>query len=193
MPVLVRRIVQLVAPSCFVHCPKPIRVRRDRFIRRREELERSIMLARGNAGDHGAILVVLDSDGDCPARLGPDLLSRVRPVAAGVEIGVVVAHREFEAWFLAAAESVRGRRGLSSTLASPADPEAVADAKGVLRRHMPPGRRYSETTDQPALAELFDLQAARRAPSFDKCYREVERLVRSLCGMNEQTVPSTAH
>jgi hypothetical protein len=40
------------------------------------------------------------------------------------------------------------------------------------------GRRYSPTVDQPSLAAAIDLRQARGAPSFDKLWREVERLIR---------------
>jgi len=42
---------------------------------------------------------------------------------------------------------------------------------------MESGRKYVETIDQPTLAAAFDLEMARRADSFDKCYREIVRLV----------------
>jgi hypothetical protein len=38
---------------------------------------------------------------------------------------------------------------------------------------MLPGKVYAETIDQPSLASKFDLNAARRAPSFDKLCREI--------------------
>lgn len=180
LPILVRRIVAEVLPEAYIACQRPILTRRDRLLRRSDELERVMLLARAKAGVHGAILLVIDSDGEPPCQVGPELLRRALPIAAGLQVGVVVAHREFEAWFLAAAESLRGHRELSQSMSGPADPEAIRDAKGWLRRHMPPGCRYGETTDQPALAQIFDLQAARRAPSFDKCYREVTRLATEL-------------
>ena len=43
---------------------------------------------------------------------------------------------------------------------------------------MPPNSKYSETADQPAFADTFDLTLARRAPSFDKLYREMEQICR---------------
>jgi hypothetical protein len=101
--------------------------------------------------------------------------------AGDVPSAVVLAHREYEAWFLAAAESLRGQRGLPADLAPPADPEAVRDAKGWLRSHMPRNRKYSETADQAALTELFDLDLAQsRSASFATCYQEIERLLRAL-------------
>ena len=62
----------------------------------------------------------------------------------------------------------------------PNDPEAVRDAKGWLDRRMENNESYSETTDQPALAALFDIEQARRADSFDKCYRDIVRLLDEL-------------
>ena len=38
-------------------------------------------------------------------------------------------------------------------------------------------RTYSETQDQPALTALFDIEQARQANSFDKCYRDIVRLL----------------
>jgi hypothetical protein len=54
---------------------------------------------------------------------------------------------------------------------------AIRDAKGWIRDRMPQGRKYRETLDQPALAAVFDLNAARSSDSFDKYYREVVRLI----------------
>src|SRR5438094_886194 len=74
-------------------------------------------------------------------------------------------------------------------LRPPPDPEAVRGAKEWLSRHMPPGQPYRPTVDQPALAARFDLQAARRADSFDKCYREVVRLLTTLSSSANAPVP----
>jgi hypothetical protein len=85
-----------------------------------------------------------------------------------------------KSWFLAAAESLRGHRGLATDLDAPPDPEAIRAAKEWLTAHMAGGRSYVEALDQPALAARFDLDLARRADSFDKCYREISRLLMNL-------------
>ena len=122
------------------------------------------------------MLIVIDSDDDCPKELAPLLLARATGTANGRwPVGVVLAKSGFESWFVAAAESIAGHSGLPPNLVAPADPESIRDAKGWLQKAMPPGRKYSETVDQPCLASRFDLDAARRAPSFDKMYREIER------------------
>jgi hypothetical protein len=108
-----------------------------------------------------------------PAEKGPEILARAVKARPDRQVRVVLAKREFEAWFLAAARSIAGERGLVADLVPPPDPEGVGDAKGWLRRHSDPGRTYRETIDQPALVELFDLDAARAANSFDKLWRDV--------------------
>ena len=42
---------------------------------------------------------------------------------------------------------------------------------------MPPDRKYRPTLHQAALTKLFDLDAARAAPSFDKLWRDVTALL----------------
>jgi hypothetical protein len=55
-------------------------------------------------------------------------------------------------------------------------PEDVRDCKGWLETAMPPTSKYSETADQAALTAVFDVGLARRAPSFDKLYRDFEQI-----------------
>lgn len=112
---------------------------------------------------------------DCAATLGPQLLAWSRAERADRRIAVVLAQREFEAWFLASTTSLIERGKLLATVEAPADPESVADPKNRLSEAM--GRRYGETIDQPALAAIFDLVAARRCASFDKLARDVEAML----------------
>ena len=152
---------------------------------RAKELERAVELAARLVGRQGGILVIIDSDDDCPAELGPQLLDRARKARSDLPIGVVLAKREFEGWFLASAESLRGKRGLPDDLTPPADPESVRGAKGWIARQMIGGGTYSETLDQPALTAVFDLdQAAGRSGSFDKCLREITGLILRLAAIN---------
>jgi hypothetical protein len=92
-------------------------------------------------------------------------------------MSVVVAKSEFESWFLAAASSLVGHRGLPDSLDGPPDPEAMRDAKGWLSARMR-GHPYKPTIDQAPLAARFDLGAARKtSPSFDKFWRDVALLL----------------
>jgi uncharacterized protein DUF4276 len=176
LPILLRRIGAAVAPDVAFNVMRPIRRPRGRLVNKPEELERAVTLAALTVRPRGGVFVVLDCDDDCPAELAPRLLARTADAAMGLPVAVVLPNREFEAWFLAAAESIRGKRGLPPDLQPPANPEAIRGAKAWLRDRMS-GHAYSETIDQPALTALFDLNLARAAHSFDKCYRELERLI----------------
>lgn len=176
VPILIRRIAATLDSAPAVHTPPPIRVPRNKLLKA-GELERKVELAARMASPRGAILILLDSDDDCPAQLGPVILQRALTARNDLPIAAIVAKREFESWFLAAAESLRGTRGLASNLKSPFEPEAIRGAKEWLSEHMESGFRYRETLDQPALTSRFSLEAARKADSFDKFYREVTRLI----------------
>ena len=89
----------------------------------------------------------------------------------------MLAKTEYEAWFLAAADSISGARGIAPSITPPDDPETIRDAKGWISRHMPPGQSYRPTLDQAALSAVFDLDSARNAPSFDKLWRDVASLL----------------
>jgi Domain of unknown function (DUF4276) len=170
VPILVRRIAQEQLPGTAVRV-HPFRIPRTKLLKE-GELERAVELAARRVGQGGGILILLDSDDDCPA-----LLARAARARSDFPVRVVLAHRELEAWFLAGAESLRGRRGLRNDLQSPEDPESIRGAKEWLTHHMPGGQRYVETLDQPALAAVLDLAASRRADSFDKLWRDIAWLL----------------
>jgi hypothetical protein len=130
---------------------------------------------------NGGILVILDSDDDCPAELAPALLARAQSARSDLPSAVVLPNKEFESWFLAAARSLRGQRGFPEDLEPPTEPEAIRGAKEWLGQRVRAGA-YSSNVDQPSLTQVFNFDLARRAPSFDKCYREVIRLLETLRG-----------
>lgn len=176
VPILLRRVIEWLRPGAIIEVPAPIRVHKDRLIKREEEFRKYLALAGEKAANGGAVLVLLDADDDCPATLGPELLNRAVPVARGSEVSVVLAKHEFEAWFIAAAESLRGRRGLALDMNGLEEPEGRRNAKGWLSERIR-GGRYREVTDQPALTAVFDLASAHaKSRSFRKLCKEVERL-----------------
>jgi hypothetical protein len=179
VPLLIRRIAANRYPELVIIIRDTVRIPRNKIVRI-GELERAVELASRNIGKQGGVFVILDSDNDCPAQLGPELLRRVLQVHRNVPIAVVLAKHEFEAWFLAAAESLRGQRGLKNDLYSPNNPEGIRGAKEWLRQRMQSGRTYRPKRDQPALTARFDMEQARQTDSFDKCYREIVRLLDEL-------------
>lgn len=174
VPVLLRRMISWMAPGVAIEIPRPYRVKRQQIVKE-GELEKVVRFMGAKAGGGGGVLVVLDADDDCAATLGPALLRRAQVAFPGGNMGLVLAEREFESWFLAGATSLRGHRSLPYDLAAPVDPERIRGAKEWLADKMPFG--YSETLDQSAFAAVVDLGMARRALSFDKLVRDLSRLL----------------
>ena len=174
IPVLFRRILahQNIHD---ISISRPFRVKRNRVVHP-QELERAITLAVRDRDNVAGVMVVLDSDDDCPAQLGPDLLARAQK-ATKLPTAIVLAQKELECWFLGAKESLRGTRGIRNDSAAPQDPEAIRGAKERLSRNMPPSRRYLEVDDQPAFADAMNLdQAQARCSSFAKLMRDLSEL-----------------
>ena len=178
VPVLLRRIAASIDPTVSLDVRLGFRHPSGRLFRA-GGLERAIEAVSTRFPGHH-IFVLIDSDDDCPKELGPVLLERVRTARPDLGISIVLAHREYEAWFLAAAESLGGRRRLHQDLIAPPAPEEIRDAKGWLTRYLPERMTYSPTQDQAALSACFDLHLAReRSRSFRKLWTEVERIIHS--------------
>ena len=173
---LLWRIAQDAVPGATLRVNQPIRVKSGSFLSDTNERERHVLLAAAKARQaNGSILILLDCEDDCPAVLGPRLLKQASAVAGNVPVLVTLAHREYETWFVAAAESLRGIEGMAGDVVSPPEPEVMRDAKGWLGRRLP--HRYDPVTHQLEFTRHFDLQAARRVPSFDRLYRKIQSLL----------------
>lgn len=178
LPVLLRRLMY-EAEIWDADIQPPFLVDRGRLVRP-GGLEAAVEAqARRVPVDHpGGILVVIDADDDCPATLGPSLLARAEAARPDRRTAVVLANREFEAWFLASAPSLGGRAGLAERLKVPANSETLRDCKGWLTHHRRDGVRYRPRVDQAALAQDMDLDLARaNSSSFNKFCRDITYLV----------------
>jgi len=177
LPVLLWRLQARYAPEAWIDVGRPFRVGRDTLLAE-QGVENALdtALPRGPAPD--GLLILLDSDDDCPVTLANGLRDRIEAARPGLSHAVVFAHREFEAWFLAAAESLRGCQGLDAAITAPAAPESIRGCKEWLSRYRPPGDPYKPKADQAGLAAAFDLDMARAgAPSFDKFCRDITYLI----------------
>ena len=83
-----------------------------------------------------------------------------REEAADLPFAAALAHREYEAWLLAAIESLRGVGGVRADAELHPAPERPRDAKTALSRRMESHVRYLESQDQSALTAQFDLEQA---------------------------------
>jgi hypothetical protein len=184
VPVLLRRLAHERFERHDVEVFRPHRVPKGKILNS-QDLERAATLGRRRiteGGGRGGLMLLLDADEECPATRGPELLLRLRRVVPDLPTAVVLAKREYEAWFLAAALSLRAHARIRSTAGPPTDPEAIAGAKGYLVRELLlPEAAYSETVDQAAFTAIMDFEQALRCRSFQKLYRDLARL----------TVPAT--
>jgi hypothetical protein len=157
LPVLLRRIGAWLSPQKIIDLPPPIRVRRDRFINREDEFRKYLLLAAAKSTALGWVLILLDADDDCPAELGAKLLQKAKNIIPHRHVSIVLASREYEAWFIAAARSLHGYRGF--VFDQPIDAETPRNAAGWVNQHMPE-RSYGKIADQPAFSAHMDLQQA---------------------------------
>ena len=129
VPVLLRRLVS-AASAWEVRIDEPIRCNRSQLVKQ-DELRKRVRLARLRK-DCAAILIIFDSDDDCPVELAAQVRGWAVAEAGPVHCDVVLAKREYEAWFLAAVESLRVHHSVKSNAQSHPEPESPRDAKGRL-------------------------------------------------------------
>jgi len=184
VPVLLRRLIA-EAQAWRVNIGRPIRRSRGQLVQQ-AQLEQAVDLALRQPGCD-AILIMFDGDTDCPAKLGPKVQRWATAAAGNVPCEVVLPHREYEAWFLAAIESLRGARGVRSDAPPYPDPEAPRGAKAKLEARMDAGKSYLETTHQQAFSARFSMAAAHaRCRSFRKLTKSFGDL---LCAMGQIADP----
>ena len=146
LPILIKRIVQYRHPDFVMSCELR-RIQRSQLVQE-GQLERAVEALTRQVGRSTPLLVLLDADKDCPVALARDLLKRCDSAHRDVSVSIVIATCEYEAWFLAGADSLAGKGGLG-VVSAPSEPDAVRGAKEWLSARMTPGMRYSETRHQP--------------------------------------------
>ena len=178
VPELLRRL-QAEGRASGLKINRPIRRKRHELVER-DGLQKSIRLALLQA-EVGAVLVLFDADNDCPKDLAKRLDLWAKEVCGSIPVAIVMATREYEAWFLAALESLRGRNGVLTAAEPPTDPEGIRGAKEALEERMNPSAGYSPSTDQVALTAQMDLGLAyRRSRSFQHLVSSFGRLAATL-------------
>ncbi len=157
VPVLLRRLRDL-AKAFEIEVKVPYRRPRSQLVN--EAVLRNFIRRSMSEDDCSAILILIDSDDDCPKELAPRIAGWAKDEAGLVPCEVVLAKREYEAWFLATIESLRGKRGIRHNAQSHPSPESPRDAKGQLKKRMERSANYVAKGDQPALSAHFDMPTA---------------------------------
>src|SRR5262245_4828965 len=114
LPVLVGRIAWEMFGVPYVELPQPHRLARNKMTMS-VELTRAARVQSARGG----VLVLADADDDCAVDLAGTLVT----CAGATPIEVVVAVREFEAWYLAGVASLRTHPAIRDDAVSPGQPE----------------------------------------------------------------------
>lgn len=160
VPLLLRRLRD-EAELWNLEVGRPIRQRRTQLVKK-ATLQAAVRIAAVRE-DCAAILVLFDADDDCPKECAPTLEAWAREAAGAKPSAVVIANREYESWFLACMEALRGHCRIAQEAVSHHAPESVRAAKEELERHMLPRASYSPPVDQVKLTARLDLERAYRS------------------------------
>ena len=168
---------------------QPTRCQRDAFINpNHSELTNKVEKAyaklalrlRCDPNGHGALLLLLYAEGDCPKKLAPRLLAEAKAVRGDADIFCVLAKRMLENWMVAGCSTLAGMNGLPKALQPPQDPEECSGSGWLDKqlRRVKQSRKYKKTADAEVFVRAMSLQDCRdKAPSFDKLCRELESRV----------------
>jgi len=166
IPTLIRRYLALQGHTGIL-VGKPLNAKNRGKLLKAQELERFALLAAGEPGAVG-LLVVFDADRDPACELGPRSLSRIAEVV-NIPAKVCIAIRTYENWIMASAETVLEE---GCPLAEPEGKGAIHSVKKALKP-----RAYVKPRDQPALSSSIDFDLARqRCPSFSRFLAAIDEM-----------------
>ncbi len=147
----------------------------------RQNLESRLETLLGHAlekSECDAILILLDADSDCPVELAGKLRQACQAIQVLCPVEIVCANREYESWFLASLDTIRGRHGIPESANLTQAAENISNPKAWLSGQMPFGVTYKEVSHQPAMSGLIDLEAAHaNSRSFRRLCHAVELLL----------------
>lgn len=174
VPVLLRRLID-EARSWQVGVGRPVRRKRSQFATE-QGVAHAVKLAREEP-NCGGILLLFDSDDDCPKELGPRVQSWATAAAGAMPCAVCMANREYEAWFLATADSLQGHAAMRADAMAHPSPETPRNAKGELERRMVVDDCKESVHQAPFSARMCLGDAFRRCRSFRKLVASFGRLM----------------
>lgn len=117
--------------------------------------------------DCSAALLLRDADDDCPKETAPTLSGWIAELGLPFPVAVVLAYKEFEAWFLPCVREMAGREirdglKLEQDATWEGDPETIRGVKEWLSEHLfPKNKAYKPSLDQLALTRLIRLDVLR--------------------------------
>lgn len=185
LPILLRRIGTELLGAQYVDVLPPSRGKRDRLIHDvGQELTKAVdrfardLASRSQDGCPSLILILVDADDGCAIDIAAGINRTARNARSDYMSTCVVAVKEFETWFVAAAESLSEWLNITDS-ELPNDPEHQRCGKRWVEDRFvpkPDQAKYKERVDQPRFTKLMDLHVCReRSRSFKKLCCELEK------------------
>ena len=174
---LLRRIWYELLGGEYLDVRRPVRQPQGTLLQP-DGLARAVQLALKSldppSNDPALVLILIDSEGECPASLGPRLRTIASQVDPRADVACVLAHVMYETWFVASSESLGAYLDLRPG-DPPAEPEQTnSGASWIADRIKAP--KYSKRIHVPRMTAAMNLNTCRsRSPSFDKLCRELEK------------------
>ena len=164
VPILLRRLATEMQVH-FVEIAKPIRRSRCK-ITNANDMTTVVGYAK-RLNNCGAVFYLFDADDTCPKQDAIRLQNLAAGLAYPLLSPLVLANKEYEAWFLADLPSYN------------ADPDHKRGAKEELENQL--GIHYNEIVDQPKYTNKMDLKKVYiRSRSFQKLVKEYFNMLKSL-------------
>lgn len=185
VPVLLRRLLWAEAQCYEINVGNAIRRTQSQF-RREADVQSAVRLALLQP-DCAGVLLLFDGEDDCPVELAAKVRVWAQQAAGAVPCDVVIAYREYETWFLAAVDSLRGQCRISQDASPPPNPESKRNAKGALEAFMPGGASYAETIHQKKLSAVFDMALAHKR---NRSFRKLTKIVGEMLLRLGQPLPT---
>ncbi|MCH8054040.1 MAG: DUF4276 family protein [Planctomycetes bacterium] len=131
--ILLQRVWTEVLGGEYAEILQPIRHPRTKLVQE-DGLTRAVQLAALKLQHHGTqvdrlILILIDSNHECPAQQGPRLEQQAADVRSDVDVVCVIAKMEYETWFVAAADSLVDFLHIDPPSEIPGDPEGARCGK----------------------------------------------------------------
>ena len=192
VPELIRRVLFEQLCVYQFRVAKPKRLKRNRID---ADLPKTLQFA-AQEPDAGAIIVFVDSDEDCARALSEHISQIARDRNIGLPVATVCPTTEYEAWFMASIDSIRGQeigvRGakIHEAAACPEYFETISGPKEWLSGLMPYNMRYKPTQDQAILTRMIDFElAGARSRSFRRLCHAVKEVVDGVISGSASVTP----
>jgi hypothetical protein len=191
VPVLINGILRSLGEhTVFVAAPKNAHGKGN--LTKPGGLERFVELAELER-DCGAVLILVDSDDECPVELARAFVGRLQQRGVARPTVVVCAARAYETWLIAGNDEVVRKIASAHPSVERAidDVDSIRGPKGKIDATFPSGTAYRETIDQESMTRSLDLDLAlQRSRSFRRLHTAIQEALAGIASAHRNITPA---